>query len=120
MIEAYSELHRLGHAHSIEVWQGAELVGGLYGVQRGGLFAAESMFHRASNASKLALIGAARGVFSRGVRLFDTQLLTPHLESLGATAIPRREYLDQLARCRHLSVDLTGLDPASFLPEQQS
>jgi leucyl/phenylalanyl-tRNA---protein transferase len=120
MLEAYAELHRLGHAHSIEVWLDAELVGGLYGVQRGGLFAAESMFHRASNASKLALITAVRGVFSRGVTLFDTQLLTPHLESLGASAIPRRDYLDRLARARHLSVDLRSLEPAGFLPESQS
>lgn len=120
MIAAYSELHRLGHAHSIEVWQGPDLVGGLYGVQRGALFAAESMFHRATNASKVALIACVRGVSSRGVRVFDTQLLTPHLESLGATAIPRPEYLERIARARHLPVDLVGLDPAVFLLKTQS
>lgn len=120
MLEAYAELHRLGHAHSIEVWLGPELAGGLYGVQRGGLFAAESMFHRATNASKLALIAAVRAVASRGIELFDTQLLTPHLASLGASALPRREYLARLARARHLSVDLSGLDPAAFLPDPQS
>jgi leucyl/phenylalanyl-tRNA--protein transferase len=120
MFDAYVELHRLGHAHSIEVWQGAELVGGLYGVKRGGLFAAESMFHRATNASKLALIAAVRAVFSRGIRLFDTQLLTAHLASLGARAIPRREYLERLSRAKHLQVDLSGLDPADFIGQIQS
>ncbi|MBE7484368.1 MAG: leucyl/phenylalanyl-tRNA--protein transferase [Polyangiaceae bacterium] len=120
LLEAYSELHRLGHAHSLEVWQGPDLVGGLYGVQRGGLFAAESMFHRATNASKLALIATLRALASRGIELFDTQLSTPHLVSLGATAIPRREYLARLARARHLDVHLDGLDPAAFLLEDQS
>lgn len=115
MLEAYSELHQLGHAHSLEVWRGSELVGGLYGVQRGGLFAAESMFHRATNASKLALIALVRALAPRGIELIDTQLLTPHLASLGATAIPRREYLGRLTRARHLDVRLDGLDPAEFL-----
>lgn len=120
MLEAYVELHRLGHAHSIEVWQGAELAGGLYGVQRGALFAAESMFHRVTNASKLAVIGAVRGVFSRGVRVFDVQLPTPHLESLGASAIPRRDYLARVARATPLRVDLAGLEPSEFMVEMLS
>ncbi|MBI3204808.1 MAG: leucyl/phenylalanyl-tRNA--protein transferase [Myxococcales bacterium] len=117
---AYAELHRLGHAHSLEVWQGGELAGGLYGVQRGGLFAAESMFHRVTNASKLALIATVRAVFGRGVQLFDTQLLTPHLSSLGGRAAPRRAYLADLARARARSVDLNGLQPSDFMPEMQS
>ena len=120
MLAAYSELHRLGHAHSFEVWADGELVGGLYGVQRGGLFAAESMFHRATNASKLALIAAVRAVVARGVRLFDTQLLTPHLESLGACAIPRRAYLERLAPARGLRVDLSGIEPLEFMHGIQS
>lgn len=117
---AYAELHRLGHAHSLEVWQGGELAGGLYGVQRGGLFAAESMFHRVTNASKLALIATVRAVFGRGVQLFDTQLLTPHLSSLGGRAAPRRAYLADLARARARSVNLTGIQPLDFMPEMQS
>lgn len=117
---AYAELHRLGHAHSLEVWQGGELAGGLYGVQRGGLFAAESMFHRVTNASKLALIATVRAVFGRGVQLFDTQLLTPHLSSLGGRAVPRRAYLADLARARARFVDLCGLQPSDFMLEMQS
>ena len=120
MVVAYTELHRRGHAHSVEIWQGAELVGGLYGVQRGALFAAESMFHRVSNTSKLALIVAVRAVFSRGVRLFETQLLTPHLASLGARAIPRHAYLAQLARARARFADLHGIQPSEFMFEIQS
>ena len=98
---AYGELHRLGWAHSIEVWRGEELVGGLYGVQVGGLFAGESMFHRVRDASKVALValvevlggpaGAAAG------RLLDVQWATPHLQSLGAIAIPRADYLHRLS-----------------------
>lgn len=112
MIDAYSALHREGHAHSLEVWHADELVGGLYGVQRGGLFAAESMFHRATDASKVALVVCAREVFARGVGLFDVQLPTPHLESMGACVLPRRDYLRRLAEVRHDRVDLAGLVPA--------
>src|SRR5215471_641674 len=93
MIEAYVRLHRIGHAHSIEVWEGGELAGGLYGIQRGALFAAESMFHRRTDASKVALVYAVRSLFLAGTRLFDVQLLTSHLASMGAIEIPRREYL---------------------------
>src|SRR5262245_37861379 len=93
MIDAYVELHRLGHAHSIEVWSDGELSGGLYGVQRGGLFAAESMFHRRTDASKVALAHAVTSLFGAGFELFDVQLMTSHLESMGAYAIPRSEYL---------------------------
>jgi leucyl/phenylalanyl-tRNA--protein transferase len=96
MIDAYVELHRRGHAHSIEVWLDRELVGGLYGVQCGGLFAAESMFHTATNASKLALIVGAELLFSAGIRLFDVQFVTPHLASLGVETISRRRYLERL------------------------
>jgi len=95
MLEAYSELHRLGHAHSVEVWQGERLVGGLYGVQRGSLFAAESMFHRERDASKVALTSVVLRLFDGGFTLFDVQFLTPHLESLGAFEIPRAEYLSR-------------------------
>ena len=98
MVEAYCNLHQLGHAHSVEVWQGGRLVGGLYGVQRGALFAAESMFHRERDASKVALITAIETLFAAGIELFDVQFLTPHLESLGAYEIPRARYLELVAK----------------------
>lgn len=115
MLDAYVRLHELGHAHSFEVWEGDNLVGGLYGVQRGALFAAESMFHRVTNASKLALIASITSLFRAGVRLFDVQFLTSHLLSLGAYEIPRREYLAQLEAARLLAVDLTGLATRELL-----
>lgn len=92
VIQAYTELHRQGYAHSFEVWDGEQLVGGLYGVQRGGLFAAESMFHRRTNASKVALCTAVLAVFALGIEVFDVQFVTDHLESMGAFEIPRRDY----------------------------
>jgi len=115
MIEAYEELHALGHAHSVEVWDASALVGGLYGVHRGGLFAAESMFHRVTNASKVAVIAAVRSLFAAGIELFDVQFLTPHLESLGAFEVSRAEYLARLGRVRDKSVDLRGVEPVAFL-----
>jgi leucyl/phenylalanyl-tRNA--protein transferase len=96
MIVAYRELHRLGHAHSIEAWLGAELVGGVYGVALGGLFAGESMFHRRRDASKVALTYLIEYLKIRGFVLFDTQVLTEHTASLGAFEIPREEYLARL------------------------
>jgi len=111
MLRAYVRLHELGHAHSFEVWNGDRLAGGLYGVHLGGLFAAESMFHRETNASKVALIVAVRTVFAAGIRLFDVQFLTPHLASLGAHTIPRAEYLRRLASARNAAVSLTALEP---------
>jgi leucyl/phenylalanyl-tRNA---protein transferase len=109
MVQAYVALHERGHAHSFEVWDGERLVGGLYGVQVGAFFAAESMFHRATNASKLALIGAVRALFGAGVELFDVQFLTPHLVTLGAHAIPRRDYLSRLDRAKGRAVVLDAL-----------
>lgn len=111
MVDAYSRLHRLGHAHSLEVWRGADLVGGIYGVQVGALFAAESMFHRATDMSKVALIALVRSAFAAGVRLFDVQFATPHLASLGAFVVPRAEYLRRLAAAREQAVDLRQLQP---------
>jgi len=98
---AYRELHDLGWAHSVETWsRDGELAGGLYGVAIGGLFAGESMFHRAPDASKVALVGLVERLGAEA--LLDVQWLTPHLESLGAVAIPRREYLQRLeAALRH-------------------
>ena len=96
MIAAYEELHRLGHAHSVEAWAGEELGGGLYGVAVGGLFAAESMFTRCRDASKVALTFLVERLRERGFRLLDTQMLTGHTASLGAIEIPREEYLRRL------------------------
>jgi leucyl/phenylalanyl-tRNA--protein transferase len=116
MIDAYEELHALGHAHSVEVWVDGVLAGGLYGVHRGGLFAAESMFHRVTNASKVAVIAAVRSAFAAGVELFDVQFLTPHLESLGAFEVSRSEYLGRLSSVRHKAVDLSGLRGTAQAP----
>lgn len=96
---AYSTLHRLGWAHSVEARnpETGALVGGLYGIHIGGLFAGESMFHRTRDASKVALVALVAQLHSIGVILLDVQWLTPHLESLGAIEIPRNEYLSRLA-----------------------
>ena len=98
MMRAYLRLHELGWVHSIEVWTDGTLVGGLYGVAVGGLFAAESMFHVVSDASKVALAELVAHLGGRGFGLLDVQLLTPHLASLGAIEIPREEYLRRLRR----------------------
>lgn len=96
MIEAYTLLHQSGDAHSFEVWRADKLVGGLYGVQRGALFAAESMFHTETNASKVALVAAVRFLFEAGIELFEVQFLTEHLASMGAFEVSREEYLERL------------------------
>ena len=95
---AYAELHRLGWAHSVEAWQDGELVGGLYGVAIGGLFAGESMFHRVRDASKVALVGLVEllGDEYADARLLDVQWRTEHLASLGAIEVPRVEYVHAL------------------------
>jgi leucyl/phenylalanyl-tRNA--protein transferase len=97
MIAAFNDLHRLGHAHSVEVWQGDTLAGGVYGVTVGGLFAGESMFSRVSDASKVALVHLVERLRQRGFVLFDVQILNDHTASLGAVEIPRRVYLHRLA-----------------------
>jgi leucyl/phenylalanyl-tRNA--protein transferase len=97
-VEAYGELHRLGYAHSVEVWSEAgALVGGIYGVAIGGLFAGESMFHRETDASKAALVDLVTRLRRGGGTLFDVQWTTPHLASLGAIDVERRRYLELLA-----------------------
>ena len=95
--DAYTRLHQLGWAHSVEAWHEGELAGGLYGVAIGRLFAGESMFHRVTDASKVALVGLVAHLRSIGSTLLDVQWLTPHLESLGAVEIPRDDYLRRLA-----------------------
>lgn len=96
-IEVYSELHKSGMAHSVEVWdERGELVGGLYGVDAGGVFCGESMFHKTSNASKLALLFLIDHMKGRGGTWLDAQVMTPHMKVLGAKEIGRREFLAKL------------------------
>jgi leucyl/phenylalanyl-tRNA--protein transferase len=96
IIESYCNLHRLGHAHSVETRLAGKLVGGLYGVHIGGAFFGESMFHRATDASKVALVALVERLRERGFALLDTQWLTPHLAQFGTYEISRREYLYRL------------------------
>ncbi|MCF0201239.1 MAG: leucyl/phenylalanyl-tRNA--protein transferase, partial [Bacteroidales bacterium] len=97
MIEAYCTLHKMGIAHSFETYLDGELVGGLYGVSIGKIFCGESMFHRVSDASKVAFYHLHQFLQVRGFKLIDCQQETNHLQSLGAYAIPRSEYLNILA-----------------------
>jgi leucyl/phenylalanyl-tRNA--protein transferase len=115
MIAGYTALHAAGHAHSIEVWSptdqltgeppfnGWELAGGIYGVAVGGLFAGESMFHRKTDASKVALVTLVNRLRAHGFVLFDVQMTTEHTERMGATNIPRSEYLARLREAVKLS-----------------
>jgi len=103
-IKAYNDLHLAGHAHSMECWQEGQLAGGIYGVATGGLFAAESMFHRVSNASKVVLYHLLHHVRQRGFTLFDVQMITPITASLGAKTIPKAAYLERLAQAIQLAV----------------
>jgi leucyl/phenylalanyl-tRNA--protein transferase len=96
IIESYCNLHRLGHAHSVEARLSGKLVGGLYGVHIGGAFFGESMFHRATDASKIALVALVERLRQRGFLLLDTQWQTSHLAQFGTYEIPRREYLRRL------------------------
>jgi leucyl/phenylalanyl-tRNA--protein transferase len=99
---AYGVLHRLGWAHSVEAWSpGGRLVGGLYGVAIGGLFAGESMFHHETDASKVALIGLVERLRAGGATLLDVQWSTPHLTSLGVVEVPRATYLERLVEAVH-------------------
>jgi leucyl/phenylalanyl-tRNA--protein transferase len=96
MVAAYRELHRLGHAHSLEVWNENELVGGIYGVDSGGVFSGESMFYLKPNASKFAILYLLEFLSSKGLSWIDIQVMTPHMEALGARLIPRDEFLTKL------------------------
>ena len=100
IVDAYTRLHELGIAHSVEAWHGERLVGGVYGVEVDGAFAAESMFHLEPNASKLALWHLIEHLRGRGLDWLDVQVLSPHLERLGAKEISREEFLEKLARAR--------------------
>ncbi len=107
MIAAYRKLHEAGHAHSLEVWIEGDLVAGLYGVQCGGLFAAESMFASVSDMSKVALVTAVRNLHAAGIQLFDVQFQTGHLVSMGAVEWSREKYLGRLESVVQEEVDLS-------------
>ncbi len=104
MIDAYEQLHAMGYAHSIEVWQGGKLVGGTYGMALHGLFSAESKFYYQRDASKVALVYLVEHIRRRGFQLLDIQQLTEHTERMGAKEIPRTEYLVRLAEALHSDV----------------
>ncbi|WP_040394187.1 leucyl/phenylalanyl-tRNA--protein transferase [Catenovulum agarivorans] len=107
MIQAYIELHQQGHAHSIEVWQNQQLVGGLYGINIGGLFCGESMFHLVSNASKAAFNCLGQVCQQLNIQLIDCQMVNPHLETLGVYEMSRDEFLTELSNLaqRTISAD---------------
>ena len=113
IFELYRALHAMGHAHSLEVWQGRDLVGGVYGVTLGAAFFGESMFSRRTDASKVALAWLVHRLRAGGFRLFDTQFLTPHLASLGAEEIPRAAYRRQLEQALQATAQF---DPAGYQP----
>jgi leucyl/phenylalanyl-tRNA--protein transferase len=102
IIESYTRLHELGHAHSVEAWKEEKLAGGLYGVAVGAAFFGESMFHRVTDASKIALVALVEHLRTRKFVLLDTQWLTPHLQQFGGVQISRSHYL----RLLHRAVDL--------------
>ncbi|MBS3848196.1 MULTISPECIES: leucyl/phenylalanyl-tRNA--protein transferase [Devosia] len=106
----YGELFERGVAHTVEVWDGAELVGGLYGLAIGGAFFGESMFHRRTNASKIAMAHLVDRLNTGGYVLLDTQFLTDHLESLGGIEIPRELYEERLADALLLQGDWSAID----------
>ena len=104
IIESYCALHEMGAAHSVETWQDGVLVGGLYGVALQGAFFGESMFHRATDASKVALVALVERLRSHGFLLLDTQWVTAHLQQFGAIEIPRPQYLRLLEQSLKLDV----------------
>jgi leucyl/phenylalanyl-tRNA--protein transferase len=107
-IDVYTELNGIGEAHSVEVWDGDELAGGLYGVDAGGVFCGESMFYRRSNASKFALLHLIDLLKARGADWLDIQVMTPHFEVLGAKEISREEFLERLSDGRSRGTRLFG------------
>ena len=102
IIESYTRLHELGYAHSVEAWASGKLAGGLYGVVIGGAFFGESMFHRVTDASKIALVALVEHLRARKFMLLDTQWLTPHLQQFGGIEISRNHYLRLLRRAVEL------------------
>lgn len=107
-VRAYSELHERGYAHSVEVWQGSDLVGGLYGVQLGAMFAGESMFYNLPNASKVAFTYLVHHLARIGVVLIDAQVLNQHTTNLGAALVHRRDFLAMLQRAMEIPAHFVG------------
>ena len=114
MIDAYIDFHRLGYAHSVEAWSENELVGGVYGVAIGGLFAAESMFFRHRDASKVALVALMRHLKERGYQLVDIQVETDHTARFGAVEISRSEYLRRLQLALRHDVEFGSIGHPEF------
>ena len=110
MVSAYCELHKKGHAHSVEAWEGNTLVGGLYGVDAGGAFSGESMFCYRANASKLALLYLIEHLQKRRVDWIDIQMMSPHMEALGAKSIDRSEFLQRLSLAQNRKISLFARD----------
>lgn len=108
MRRAYGRLHELGWAHSVEVWMEGALAGGLYGLAIGGLFAAESMFHHAPDASKIAMVALVQHACRVGVTLIDAQVPSAHITSMGAITLPRADYLARLAEAVDRPVRFAG------------
>jgi leucyl/phenylalanyl-tRNA--protein transferase len=102
IIESYERLHKLGHAHSVEAWHDSKLAGGLYGVAVGGAFFGESMFHRITDASKIALVALVEHLRAKRFALLDAQWITPHLQRFGAVEVSREQYLKMLRRAVEL------------------
>lgn len=121
MLDAYARLHELGYAHSVESWRDGKLVGGLYGVALGGVFFGESMFARATDASKVALVYLVRQLQAWRFQLIDCQLPSRHLFSLGAEEIGRRDFLDRLAPALALPERRGSwkFDPLSVVPDKK-
>lgn len=109
LIDLYGRMHRLGHAHSVECWQGMDLAGGLYGVSLGGVFFGESMFSRRPNASKIALVFLAARLMAGGYRLLDAQFVTDHLKQFGIQEVPRDQFLRLLEPAALLSGNFYSL-----------
>lgn len=122
IFDLYQALHDMGHAHSLEVWQGDELVGGVYGVTLGAAFFGESMFSYRTDASKVALAWLVHRLRAGGFALFDTQFLTPHLASLGAVEISRNDYHKRLnaALSQTASFEPKGYAPTPHLVRQRN
>ncbi|HLE00682.1 MAG TPA: leucyl/phenylalanyl-tRNA--protein transferase [Bdellovibrionota bacterium] len=116
MLAAYSRLHELGFAHSVEVWDGTELAGGIYGVSVDGTFAGESMFFRKSPASKLALLHLIEFLQANGLTWMDIQVMTPHMRALGAKLISRDQFLKRLKQTRSLGLNLFRATAAPAAP----
>lgn len=114
MIQAYKNLHQIGHAHSVEVWDGELLIGGLYGILVGKVFCGESMFHKAANASKLAMLALVELLKFQGAEFIDCQMQNPHLASLGCIEVPRSQFLTMLTKHSKQSFDKAVWQPQTI------